>query len=153
MILTKKQTKAFDILEDKTTNELLFGGGAGGAKSVLGCIWGSQMCLKYPGTRGVIGRTILKTLKETTLNTLWWVLGQQGLQKGIHYKYTENKGIIKFFNESEILLKDLETTPSDPNFDELGSLEISWAFVDECNQVKKKAWDILKSRIRYRGSF
>lgn len=150
MELTKKQTIALDLLEDKKTNELVFGGGAGGAKSVLGCYWGAKLSIKYPGLRGVIGRAVLKTLKETTLNTLWWVLQQQGLQRNIHFRYNETKGIIKFFNESEILLKDLAHSPNDENYDELGSLEISWAFVDECNQIRKKAHDILKSRIRYK---
>ena len=40
--------------------------------------------------------------------------------------------------------------PSDPNFDSLGSLEISLAFIDECNQISFKAWQIVKSRIRYK---
>lgn len=150
MVLTKKQTKALDYLEDRVTNELIFGGAAGGAKSVLGCYFGAKLCIKYPGVRGLIGRAILKTLKETTLNTLWWTLGQQGIRRDIHYKYNETKGIVKFYNDSEILLKDLAHSPNDPNYDELGSLEITWAFVDECNQITKKAWDILKSRLRYR---
>jgi phage terminase large subunit len=150
MKLTKKQTKALDYLEDQETNELLFGGGAGGAKSVLGCYWILKSSLKYPGTRWVIGRAVLKTLKETTLNTLWWVCSQQNVRPGVHFQYYENKGLIRFPNGSEILLKDLESYPSDPNFDELGSLEITGAFVDECNQIVQKAWDILKSRIRYR---
>jgi hypothetical protein len=47
-------------------------------------------------------------------------------------------------------MKDLFFYPSDPNFDELGSLEISGAFIDECNQIVKLAWDIVKSRIRYK---
>jgi phage terminase large subunit len=148
--LTIKQTQALDYLEDQSTNELLFGGGAGGAKSVLGCYWVLKCSLKYPGTRWVIGRAVLKTLKETTLNTFWWVCSQQGVQPSKHFHYYENKGLIKFPNGSEILLKDLESYPSDPNFDELGSLEITGAFVDECNQIIMKAWDVLKSRIRYR---
>jgi len=149
MKLTKKQTLALDILEDNTTNELIFGGGAGGAKSVLGCYWGLKMSLKYPGIRGVIGRETLKTLKETTLNSLFWVFQQQGI-KTHHYKFNSQSNIFKFYNGSEIMLKDLGLYPSDPNFDELGSLEITWSFVDECNQVVKKAWDILQSRLRYR---
>jgi phage terminase large subunit len=44
MILTKKQTSALDVLEDDQTKELIFGGGAGGAKSVLGCY--RQSCIK-----------------------------------------------------------------------------------------------------------
>ena len=47
-------------------------------------------------------------------------------------------------------MKDLFLYPSDPNFDELGSLEITDAFIDETAQITKKAWDITKSRIRYR---
>lgn len=151
MILTKKQTKALDLLEDTTTNELLFGGGAGGAKSVLGCYWLIKNCLKYPGTRWLMGRAILKTLKDTTLNSFFWVASQQELKSNYHYVYNAQRGIIRFpSTESEVLLKDLFTYPSDPNFDELGSLEITGGFVDEVNQVSKKAWDIAKSRIRYR---
>jgi len=47
-------------------------------------------------------------------------------------------------------LKDLFSYPSDPNFDELGSLEITDAFIDEANQISKKAKQIVRSRIRYR---
>jgi hypothetical protein len=53
-------------------------------------------------------------------------------------------------NGSEILLKDLFLYPSDPNFDSLGSLEITGAFIDECNQCTEKAVQIVKSRMRYR---
>ena len=150
MKLTIKQTKALDFLEDKTTKEIIFGGGAGGAKSFLGCYWLAKMCLKHPGTRWVMGRAVLKTLKETTLNSFFSVCQMQGLKSGDHYRFNAQTNIIHFANGSEILLKDLYTYPSDPNFDELGSLEITGAFVDECNQIDKKAWNILKSRIRYR---
>jgi hypothetical protein len=51
-------------------------------------------------------------------------------------------------NGSEILKKDLYVPP-DPNFDSLGSLEITGA-IDECNQITYKAWQIVKSRIRYK---
>lgn len=150
MILTIKQTKALDLLEDNITNELLFGGGAGGGKSAFGCYWQIKRRLKYPGTRGVIGRASLKTLKETTLNSFFQVAAMQGLKAGLHYTINNQTNIIKFFNDSEILLKDLFNYPSDHNFDELGSLEITDAFVDETNQIVEKAWNILKSRIRYK---
>jgi len=150
MKLTIKQTLALDALESDHINEVIFGGGAGGAKSFLGCYWLAKMCLKYQGTRWVMGRAILKTLKETTLNSFFEVCRMQGLVSGVHYKFNAQSNIISFPNGSEILLKDLFSYPSDPNFDELGSLEITGAFIDECNQVAEKAWNILKSRIRYR---
>lgn len=150
MELTIKQTKALDLLEDDTTTELLYGGGAGGGKSALGCYWQLKRRLLYPGTRGLIGRASLKTLKETTLNSFFQVCQMQGLKAGKDFIYNQQSNIIKFPNGSEILLKDLFLYPSDPNFDELGSLEITDAFIDECNQVVQKAWQIVKSRIRYK---
>jgi hypothetical protein len=150
MRLTKQQTKAIDFLEDSITTDVLFGGGAGGAKSYLGCYWVLKNCLKYPGVRSVIGRWKRKNLYETTLNSFWQVCQEQGVRPEIHYKFNAQDGKITFFNGSEILLKDLFTYPSDPNFDSLGSLEITFAFIDEANQVSVMAKNILKSRIRYK---
>ena len=150
MDLTKKQSIALNYLEDNTTNELLFGGGAGGAKSFLGCYWILKSALKYSGTRWLIGRAELKTLRETTLNTFFEVASMQGLETGRHFIFNQQLMSIVLMNGSEILLKDLAHYPSDPNFDRLGSLEITGAFIDECNQITEKGWNIVKSRIRYK---
>lgn len=150
MRLSIKQTQALDLLEDKKTIELIYGGGAGGGKSILGCYWVLKQCYKYPGTRWLIGRSKAKTLKETTLKSFFEVARMQGLNADKDFFYNQQTGIIKFNNESEILLKDLFLYPSDPDFDELGSLEITGAFIDECNQIVEKAWNIVKSRIRYK---
>lgn len=139
-----------DVLQDQQTNEVLFGGAAGGGKSRLGCCWLLICCIAYPRTRWVMGRAVLKTLKETTLNSFWEVCTEEGLINGVHYRYNDVKSLITFNNGSEIMLKDLAYYPSDPLFSELGSLEITGAFVDECNQTVKMAWNILKSRIRYK---
>lgn len=149
MNLSIKQTEAWDILENDFTSELIFGGGAGSGKSILGCLWVIINCFKYPSTRWLIGRSKLKSLKETTLNSFFEVLKQLKIDNS-HYNYNQQSGIIKFLNGSEVILKDLFTYPSDPNFDGLGSLEITGAFVDECNQISEKAWLILKSRIRWK---
>jgi len=150
MKLTIKQTKALDTLEDNQTRELIFGGGAGGGKSALGCYWQIKNRLKYPSTRGLIGRAVLKTLKETTLQTFFEIAQMQGLKAGTHFTFNQQSNQVSFFNGSTILFKDLFLYPSDPNFDELGSLEITDAFVDEVNQVSFKAWSITGSRIRYK---
>jgi hypothetical protein len=150
MELSIKQTIALDLLEDNITKEVLYGGSAGGGKSILGCYWQIKQRLKYPNTRGLIGRAVLKTLKETTLVSLFQVAKMQGLDAGKHYKYNAQTSQIEFFNGSVILFKDLYSYPSDPNFDELGSLEITDAFIDEANQIELGARNIVKSRIRYR---
>ena len=149
MRLTIKQTTTLDYLEDNKTNEVLFGGGAGGGKSLFGCYWQIKKRLKYPGSRGLIGRSKLKNLKDTTLKSFFEVSKMQGLVAGKHFVYNSQDSNIKFYNGSEIFLKDLFLYPSDPEFDSLGSLEITDAFIDEANQVTKKAKDMVKSRIRF----
>jgi phage terminase large subunit len=148
--LTPKQSEAFLYLTNSKTTEILYGGAAGGGKSFLGCLWILQNCIKHPGTRWLIGRARLKTLKETTLKTLYEVIKIVGMTEGVHYSFNQTLGQFTFSNGSEIILKDLFHYPADPNFDQLGSLEITGAFIDEANQITKKAKDIVTSRIRYK---
>jgi len=148
MKLLPKQENAVYYLKDNTTKEILYGGAAGGGKSALGCLWLIEMCQTYPGSRWLMGRAKLKTLKETTLNTFFELATD--LKISNHFKYNAQSNIIVFNNGSEILLKDLFLYPSDPNFDALGSLEICGGFIDECNQIVHKAWQIVLSRCRYK---
>ena len=149
MKLTIKQTRALDILEDKKHNTLLFGGGAGGGKSALGCYWILKNCFKYPNTRWLIGRSKLHTLKSTTLNTLFEIMKMQGITANDYY-FNRTSGFMTFHStNSQIVLKDLFYYPSDPNFDKLGSMEITGAFVDEASECTQKAIMILSSRIRF----
>jgi len=147
---TDTQKKALTYLTDNTTNELLFGGGAGGGKSFCGCAWLIISCLQYPTTRYLLGRSRLDALKKTTLNTFFEVCVNWEIKSGQHYTFNAQSNIIKFYNGSEILLKDMFLYPSDPNFDSLGSLELTGAFIDEANQITQKAKNIVLSRIRFR---
>lgn len=148
MKLLPKQNNAVYFLKDRTTGEILYGGAAGGGKSALECLWLIESCQKYPGSRWLLGRSKLKSLKETTLNTFFELSSK--LKISNQFKFNAQENIIHWKNGSDILLKDLFLYPSDPNFDSLGSLEITGAAVDECNQIVKKAWQIVKSRIRYK---
>ena len=145
---TKKQYDALSILEDNTTNELLFGGGAGGGKSYLGCAWLILNCLKYPGSRWLMGRAVLKSLKDSTLLTFFEICTKWKLSGC--YNYNQIEGTIKFYNSSVIYLKDLFEYPSDPEFADLGSREFTGVFIDEGAQITLKAFNICKSRIRYK---
>jgi hypothetical protein len=148
MKLLLKQENAVYFLKDRITKEILYGGAAGGGKSALGVLWLIEQCQTYPATRWLMGRSKLKTLKETTLNTFFELTSN--LKLSTSYNYNSQTGVITWTNGSEILLKDLYSYPADPNFDSLGSLEITGAFIDECNQISFKAWQIVTSRIRYK---
>lgn len=146
-----KQMEALKYLvKDSPCEILLFGGAAGGSKSFLGCAWQIERRLKYDGSRGLIGRSKLDTLKKTTLKTFFECANMYGLRANIEYTFNAQSNIISFPNKSEIILKDLYQYPSDESFDSLGSLEITDFFCDEASQVTKKAIDILRSRVRYK---
>ena len=147
---THTQEQAIEYLFDKTTTEVLFGGAAGGGKSWVSCSWLVLMCVKYPKTRYLMGRSKLDALKKTTLNTFFEVCETWGLEANKHYTFNGASNIITFYNKSEIMLKDLFLYPSDRNFDSLGSLEITGAFIDEANQITEKAKNIVASRMRYK---
>ena len=89
-------------------------------------------------------------LFRSTLNTFFEVAKMQNIKSGSHYSFNQQLMSIRFVNGSEILLKDLFQYPSDPNFDSLGSIELTGVFVDECSQITEKAFNIVKSRIRYK---
>jgi len=148
--LTSKQWLALEYLTDKTTTQVLYGGAAGGGKSFLGCAWIITLCTQYDNIRCLIGRSKLDNLKKTTLNTFFDVCSQWNIKANVHYKYNASSNIITFYNGSEVILKDLFQYPSDRNFDSLGSLELTAAFIDECNQITEKAKQIVSSRIRYK---
>jgi len=148
MKLLPKQLEAVKRLHDDTTIECVYGGAAGGGKSALGCLWLIEQCQKYEGTRWLLGRSRLKTLKETTLATFFELATKLDISE--QFSYNSMAGTINFNNGSQILLKDLQSMPSDPEFDSLGSLEISGAFIDEISQISEKAWLIVKSRCRYK---
>ena len=155
MILTKKQTKALDFLEDGISTEVMYGGAAGGGKSMLGCYWQLKSRMKYPGTRGLIGRASLTTLKSTTLQSFYSVCAEQNIKEGRDFKQTSVQdkkypNAIVFKNGSLIYLRDLFLYPSDPEFDDLGSLEITDAFIDEGSQVVEKAKETVRTRMRYK---
>ena len=147
---TKTQKECLKYLFDDKTKEVLFGGAAGGGKSWVGVSYLITMALQYPKTRYLMGRSKLDALKKTTLNTFFEVCTAWNLKAIEDYTFNGSSNVITFYNGSEIILKDLFLYPSDRNFDSLGSLEITSAFIDEANQITEKAKNVVASRLRYK---
>lgn len=144
--LSQTQNLALTLLNDPQVTDLLFGGGAGGAKTVLVCIWMVLECRNYAGIRIGLGREELVRLKQTTVVTLLSKAhGYLGVSPN-EFVYNEQKGVITYINGSQIQLVDLAWHPSDPNYDTFGSLEFTHVVVEEAGEVRKKAVDVLGSR-------
>ena len=148
--LSPRQTEAWKYIFDNKTNEILFGGGVSGGKSYLICLAITTMALQYVGTRYILGRSVLHTLKQTTLVTLFQVLKDMGLSPEKHYTYNGQDNTVKLYNNSIIILKNLEYTPADPNYERLQGYEVTAVAVDEGSQITETCYNILKSRIRYK---
>lgn len=128
---------------------ILAGGAAGGGKTYLSSCWIVSSCLRFPGLRAVIARKTIKSLKESVLNTVKKVLKEWGLIEDENFKINNLDNVITFWNESVILMKELELKPSDMSFIRLGSSEYSIAAVEECNECDEKGIEVLMSRLRW----
>jgi len=147
--LSRKQQLAFNVLADPYVVELLFGGGAGGGKSLLVTMWMVIECRKYPGITIGLGRKEMSNLGKTTVATLlteahkylgvsaddFTYKAPGSPQPGIYYK-----------NGSAITLHDLAYAPSDPNYDRFGSLPLTHAVIEEVGELDLTAVSAFASR-------
>lgn len=146
LTISQTQKIALRLLEDPQVVTLLFGGGAGGAKSVIVCLWMIIQCHQYPGIRIGLGRKELKRLKETTVVTLLQKAHRYLGVEEQEYKYNAQSGIITYINGSSIQLVDMAYQPSDPEYDTFGSLEFTHVVIEEVGEIPEKAVDVLSSR-------
>jgi phage terminase large subunit len=143
--LGQTQSLALRLLHNPTAVELLFGGGAGGAKSFIVCIWMVLECRNYPRIRIGLGREGLKRLKQTSLVTLLSKVPQIFGVKESEYAYSEQSGSITYANGSQILLIDMKYHPMDPEYDTFGSLGLTHVVIEEVGEVQEKGVRVLNT--------
>ncbi len=141
-----KQKIGWRYLRDKHTKFLLFGGGANGGKSWLGCEWLVMNCIAYPGTKWFIGRNELKRIMSSTYITFLKVCHFHNIPRDA-WKLNSQYNYIEFYNGSRIDLIDVAYKPSDPLYERFGSTEYTGGWLEEVGEIKGKAFDVLKSRI------
>jgi phage terminase large subunit len=144
---TKKQHLAWEKLRDQVTRAVVFGGGAGGGKSFLGCEWLLTNCFFYPGTRWFIGRNSLKDIRESTLISWYKVLKHHGIKPDTLFKYNGQDYFFQFHNGSRIDLVDMGYYPSDPFYERFGSAEYTGGWIEEAGEVTNTAAEIISSRV------
>lgn len=141
-----KQREALRALRDLTTNEVLYGGGARGGKSWLGCGWVIMESISKPESAWIIAREELTKLRDTTLITFFKVLSDLKLKREVHYHYDAQNFTCQFYTGSRIFFREIKYIPSDPEFDRLGSYDLTGCFLDESQQIHAKAISVLRGR-------
>ena len=88
-IPTERQKLAHSL----TNRYKLFGGAMGGGKSRWLCEEVLQLCMQYPGNRGVICRYHLSDFKNSTFKTLMEVIPEDLIKE-----FNKTDGLIKLIN-------------------------------------------------------
>ena len=88
--------------------------------------------------RMVVARKTLKSLRESTWNTIQSVAKSWGLEEQVHYKIKQPFWRDDIWNGSKIIMKEMAYSPSDPDYLRFGSSEFSGAFVDEVGEVDQR---------------
>ena len=147
MKISKKQKYFLELLEDPTINELLIGGAGGGAKSFSLGMGATLLARKYPGLRIFVGRKTLKSLKQSTINTLLTkVFPFLDMVEG-DYAMHFGDMTLDYKNGSKLIFGELDTNPSDPDFSRIGSTEYDVAMIDEAGEITLQAKNAIKTRI------
>ena len=129
---------------------ILAGGAAGGGKSYLASCWLISSCMRFADIRAVVARRTLKSLKESTFNTIKMVCKDWGLKENVNYKINNLEGSLTFWNDSVIIMKEIAYAPSDPTYARFGSSEFTICAVDEASECDEKAIEVLFSRLRWK---
>jgi len=143
---TNKQKEAWQYLKDHFTQFILFGGGAGGGKSWIGCEWLILSAIAYPGTKWFLARNELKRIMTSTYITFLKVCKFHNIPSTA-WKLNSQYNYIEFWNGSRIDLLDVSHKPSDPLYERFGSLEYTSGWLEEAGEMKERVFEVLKSRI------
>jgi len=115
-------------------------------KTWLLSVWQLMRRLAYPGSAGFIARNEYSKLQDTTLNTFYKVLKEFGLEKDVDYTVRGQHATFYFPNGSKIYFREIKYISTDPEFDRIGSYDLTDAVLDEAQQVHVKGKNVLQGR-------
>lgn len=137
--LQPRQKEAARYWLDKETEELLYGGAKGGAKSYLGCTLIFQDALVYPGTHYFIARHNLTDLKRFTTPSIHEVFENWNINFLDYARYNGQENYFQLTNNSRVYYLDCKYLPSDPDFHRFGSMQFTRGWAEEIGQIHSKA--------------
>lgn len=128
------------------TQELLFSGTIGSAKSLLAAHLIILHCIENPRARFLLGRIALPDIKSTLFKLILEHLDGSQFVKYKDYWFREDTGYIKFRNGSEIICRSW----ADKKYEKVRSLALSGAAIEEATENKgdhQKAISEIKQRV------
>ena len=144
--LTSKQKILRNAFNDDNITEILYWWWARWWKSWW--VW-EIICftsLKMNWIVWLVWRREWDDLRKTTLNTILKVLSKKWLMEGREYNLNMQTKELRFYNGSKLYFVPLKEKPSDPEFNWLWGYEITYWYIDEAQEVNRKAINIILSR-------
>jgi len=126
----------------------LYYGGFGSGKTLGLIIKMILCCLCFPGNRVLLGRQYLSDIDKILLPDLFELLPVS------YYNYRVKDGIIRFFNNSEIILFGLDALQAGPEAEikkaqqKIKGLNLGQYFIDQLEEIEYEVFDMLNTRLR-----
>lgn len=130
------------MLYNNEAKFLRYVGGFGSGKSFIGNLWGILLSYIYPRNLGIISRSTLVDLKNTTQRTFFEVCELLGLEEDVHYKFDRHEQKIKFDNGSEIIFTGLD------DIAKIKGMEPWRFYIDEVDEVDAEVFKVFQRRLR-----
>lgn len=132
-----------EVLDPNGPKYILYAGGIGSGKTLIGCVTILALAIQYPGDY-LVARQFLPELKITTLKTFLEITPPELIEE-----YRVADGIVKIKSAggkiSNVIFRQLEEP------DKLRSLNLSAFLIDESSQVSEAAFMLLQGRLRGGG--
>lgn len=141
-----KQKDVARLWIDNSVSDIVYGGSKGSGKSYLGCSLIFGDALTYPGTHYFIVRKELTNIRKFTIPSIYEVLNHWNIDSR-YYTYNGQDNFFRLYNDSKVYLFDAKQTPTDPEFQRFGSMQMTRGWIEEAGEIAEAAKNNLSASV------